>query len=625
MCGIAGSIAWKGAPGTGAGSFDISALAYRGPDAMCTVDSIQVDPQPQCIAWRLAHARLSIVDLAAAANQPMCSADKRYWIVFNGEIYNHRELRVELEGLGHVFRTDHSDTEVLLQAYIAWGRECLGRLNGMFAFVVVDNLRGRVFGARDRMGIKPFYYKQEQGVLTFASEPKAILKDPEVERSELANYFNFLQVAGSGTFYRSIRKLPAAHCFELDGSGDLLPIRYWHPLNATNRTRDLLDPRPCFDLLEEAVDLQLEADVEVGTYLSGGLDSSLITALASRSRRVNTFSIGFDDSIAGYSSELPYARMVAEHLNTNHHAIIITPAEYLAAQERVFRILDEPIANNACGPLLLLSEKARSEGVTVCLSGEGSDELFVGYRHWHDGYRMDRLLAAVPKFVLDLYLGAGAPLLKKRKPDWVTWMSRKAKGQYLMWGGNDAMSHELQDRVFNKDFLAEASDPYRTVESFMDLDEVQGADFLQRLSAFDLQFRLPEYLLARVDRMSMAASVEARVPYLDHRLVEQAMRIPVDQLVSRQGEKMALKRYATPMLPERIVHRSKDGFTIPLHEVLNTKEAMRNRDLILAMDDRLAMYSKAFRDDIATGRVTGMRLWPHFALANWWNIHTQGG
>jgi len=623
MCGIAGSITWKGGKVPESGNFDISALAYRGPDAMCTVDSSQIARPPERFAWKLAHARLSIVDLAASANQPMCSADQRYWIVFNGEIYNHRALRVELEGLGHVFRTDHSDTEVLLQAYIAWGRECLHRLNGMFAFVVMDNLSGRVFGARDRMGIKPFYYKVVDGVFTFASEPKAIRTDREVDRAELANYFNFLQIAGSNTFYRSIRKLPAAHCFELDGSGEMVPYRYWHPLSATNRTRDLVDPRSCFQLLEQAVDLQLEADVEVGTYLSGGLDSSLITALASRTRRVNTFSIGFEDSVEGYASELPYARIVAEHLNTKHHAITISPAEYLAAQQRVFHILDEPIANNACGPLLLLSERARAEGVTVCLSGEGSDELFVGYRHWHDGYRMDRMLAAVPKFVLDLYLAAGAPLLKKRKPDWVTWMTRKSKGQYLMWGGNDAMSQERLENVFNTHFLAESKDPYGTVKSFMDLDEVQGADFLQRLSAFDLQFRLPEYLLARVDRMSMAASVEARVPYLDHRLVEQAMRIPLDQLVSRQGEKMALKRYAAPMLPEQIVHRSKDGFTIPLHEVLNTKEAMRNRDLILAMDDRLAMYSKAFREDIAAGRITGMRLWPHFALANWWSIHTQ--
>lgn len=623
MCGIAGSITWNGVRRPLGDSFDIATLAYRGPDAMCTVDSTEVYPQPERIAWRLAHARLSIVDLAATANQPMCSVDQRYHIVYNGEIYNHRELRVELEGLGHVFRTDHSDTEVLLQAYIAWGRKCLDRLNGMFAFVVVDNRAGRVFGARDRMGIKPFYYKYVDGVFTFASEPKAILRDREVDRSQLANFFNFRQVAGGNTFFRSIRKLPAAHFFEMEATGEPVPERYWHPLNESNRTRDLSDLRPCFDLLEHSVELQMEADVEVGTYLSGGLDSSVITALASRNRRVNTFSIGFDDSVPDYASELPYASLVAGHLNTKHHPIIISPAEYLAAQQRVFRILDEPIANDACGPLLLLSEKARAEGVTVCLSGEGADELFVGYRHWHDAYRMDRLLSAVPKFVLDLYLGAGAPLLQRRKPDWVTWMNRRSQGQYIMWGGNDAMSQERPDNMFSKHFLADAKAPYCSVRDFMELDEVKGADFLQRLSAFDLQFRLPEYLLARVDRMSMAASVEARVPYLDHRLVEQAMRIPVDKLVSRAGEKMALKHYAAPMLPDRIIQRSKVGFTIPLHEVLNTKEAMRNRDMILAMDDRLDMYSTSFRQDIAAGRITGMRLWPHFALANWWSIHSR--
>ncbi len=604
-------------------SFDIARLAYRGPDALCAIASAEIGQRPEGIAWRLGHARLSIVDLATTANQPMSSEDQRYWIVFNGEIYNHRELRVELERLGHKFRTHHSDTEVLLHACTAWGKDCLVRLNGMFAFVFVDNLTGRVFGARDRMGIKPFYYKQECGVLTFASEPKAMLTDREVDRSQLQNYFNFLQVPGSGSFYRSIHKLPAAHYFELSGDGDLVAQRYWHPLIGANASRDLQDPGSCFDLLRESVDLQLEADVTVGTYLSGGLDSSLITALASRTRRVNTFSIGFDDSVVGYASELPYADLVSKHLDTKHHPITISPTEYLTAQQRVFKILDEPIANEACGPLLLLSEKARAEGVTVCLSGEGSDELFVGYRHWHDAYRVDRMLDRVPNALIELYLAAGAPVLKGRKPDWVTWMQRKAEGRFLLWGGNDMMSRESPAAIFDRHFLAESVDPYSTVREHMDLREARDADFLQRLSAFDLQFRLPENLLARVDRMSMAASVEARVPYLDHRLVEAAMRIPVELLVSKEGEKMALKRYAAGLLPDAIINRRKVGFTIPLHEVLNTKEALRHRDLILAMDDALHIYSATFRQDIAAGRVTGMRLWPHFALANWWTIHCQ--
>ncbi|MBK7101325.1 MAG: asparagine synthase (glutamine-hydrolyzing) [Flavobacteriales bacterium] len=621
MCGIAGSITWRGDRAAALETFDIARLSYRGPDALVTTRSSTLPQPPTRVQWQLAHARLSILDLAANANQPMSTADGRYWMVFNGEIYNHHELRTELERLGHDFRTDHSDSETLLFACIQWGKGCLERLNGMFAFVFIDNVEGTLFAARDRVGIKPFYYHHTDGVLTFASEPKAMFASRRVNRAELAGYFNFFQVEGTATFFEGIQKLPAGHYFELAGDGRPEPVRYWHPLIATGTVRDLDDERSCMDLLEEAVALQMVADVEVGTYLSGGLDSSVVTALASKGRRVNTFSIGFDDSVPGYTSELAYARMVSDHLNTRHHPITIAPEAYLQAQQRVFRILDEPIANEACGPLLLLSEKARAEGVTVCLSGEGSDELFVGYRHWHDAHRVNNMLHHVPKVFWKAYLAMGAPVLKGRKPDWVSWMKRYTRGQHIIWGGNDALCQYEQSDVFNAAYLAEARDPYSTVSKHMDAAECRNGDLLQRLSAFDLQFRLPENLLARVDRMSMAASVEARVPYLDHRLVERSMRLKTGLLVGKEGEKLALKRFARGSLPASIIDRQKVGFTIPLHEVLNTKEALKQRELILAMDDVLRIYSVPFRKELAAGRVTGMRLWPHFALANWWSLH----
>lgn len=623
MCGISGSITWKNTDGAALERSDISKLAYRGPDALCVVRSAELPRPPQAVHWKLEHARLSILDLAATANQPMCSADQRYWLVFNGEIYNHRPLRVELERLGHTFRTDHSDTEVLLNACIAWGLGCLERLNGMFAFVFVDNVTGIVLGARDRMGIKPFYYTEENGVFAFASEPKALAAPRTADRASLLGYFDFLQIDGARTFYSAIRKLPAAHCFEIRPGEAIQPRRYWHPLGGGDKRRDLADPSSCFALLQESVALQLEADVEVGTYLSGGLDSSVIAALASRDRRINTFSIGFDDSVPGYVSELPYARMVSDHLNTRHHTLAISPAEYLAAQERAFSVLDEPIADSACGPLLLLSELARANGVTVCLSGEGSDELFIGYRHWHDAYRVSAWLQRIPTSVIRAYLAMGAPVLGRRKPDWITWAKRAAQGRTTLWGGIDAMSRETPGDIFSREFLSEAHDPYATVQAHMELAEMRGADFLQRLSAFDLQFRLPENLLARVDRMSMAASVEARVPYLDHRLVEQAMRIPVERLVSAKGEKVALKEFARTYLPHAVIDRRKDGFTIPMNEVLNTREAIRQKDLILGMDDALRMYSRKFREQLAAGAVTGRRLWPHYALAKWWSLHVR--
>lgn len=622
MCGIAGAITWGNGPDAVMDGYDIGRLAYRGPDARCTLRSEDIPEPPHAFRWKLSHARLSILDLADTANQPMCSTDGRHWLVFNGEIYNHGPLRKELEGLGFLFRTDHSDSEVLLNACIAWGKGALARLNGMFAFVLVDNRTGLAWGARDRMGIKPFFYRMADGTFTFASEPKGILGERTVNRDALLQYFSFLQVEGAQTFYEGIHKLPAAHCFLIDEQGGMRVERYWHPLQG-RQSRDLAEVSSCFDLLKDAVDLQMEADVEVGTYLSGGLDSSVITALASRGRRVNAFSIGFDAAVPGYVSELPHAKLVAKHVGARHFPITISPAEYLAAQERAFNVLDEPIADTACGPLLLLSELARANGVTVCLSGEGSDELFIGYRHWHDAFLVDRWLRRMPKSAVKAYLAIGAPGLASRKPDWVRWARRAQQGRFILWGGTDAATNDGREQVFDAGFLAQAPDPYEAVRKHLDLPAMQYGDFLQRVSGFDLQFRLPENLLARVDRMSMAASLEARVPFLDHRVVEKAMRIPVEQLISAQGEKLALKHFARQFLPAATIDRKKDGFTIPLHEILNTAEAMRQRELILGMDNELRFYSKAFRTRIEGGEVTGKSLWPHYALAKWWSIHMR--
>ncbi|MBS1569333.1 MAG: asparagine synthase (glutamine-hydrolyzing) [Bacteroidetes bacterium] len=622
MCGIAGSVTWRN-QGASLDTFDIARLAYRGPDALTTLASDALPQPPARIRWKLAHARLSILDLAANANQPMCTPDGRYWLVFNGEIYNNGPLRAELTGLGHRFTTDHSDSETLLHACIHWGKAALERLNGMFAFVFIDNLEGTLLAARDRMGIKPLYFRLADGVFSFASEPKAFTGPRRVNKPELLGFFNFLQVEGTATFYEGLEKLPAAHLLELRDGTAPRPQRWWHPLQAAPNGRDLGDARPCMDLLREAVDLQMVADVGVGTYLSGGLDSSVITALASKGHPVNTFSIGFEEGIPGYASELGHARAVADHLRTKHHPITISPEEYLLAQKRVFRILDEPIANSACGPLLLLSECARAEGVKVCLSGEGADELFIGYRHWHDARRVDNYLRTAPRWAWKALYPA-MPLLRRRKPQWAAWMQRHLRHQYIIWGGIDAMGMQHQQALFSPGFMAQARDPYGIACASYDAPACRHADLLQRLSAFDLHFHLPEYLLARVDRMSMAASIEARVPFLDHRLVEQAMRLKLDLLTGPSGQKLALKQFARTLLPASIIDRPKVGFEVPMQKVLNAKEALRHRDLLLAMDDALGIYAPGFRKQLASGNITGKLLWPHFVLANWWNIHIAG-
>jgi asparagine synthase (glutamine-hydrolysing) len=550
-------------------------MRNRGPDAQVEIDSF--DAGINCAAdfrFRLGHARLSIVDLSSAANQPMSTKDGRYWIVFNGEIYNHVELRAQLEGVGHRFQTKGSDTEALLMGYVQWGKGLLERLNGMFAFVVVDAQTGTAFGARDRMGIKPFFFRKGKGSFEFASEIRALNGPKEIRLQAVREYFHFLQAAGPGTFFEGIEKLEASECFSLDAEGNLSKEVWWHPLE--NGTKRDTDPEAIHELLRDSVRLRLQADVPVGAYLSGGIDSSLISAIAAQMGSLKTFSFGFDTAATGYKSELPFARQVSEHIGSEHHEVFSDKKTFLDAVHRSFDILDEPIADTACAPLLLLSELARKNGVKVMLGGEGADELFLGYREWWDAHRVYQFWNRLPKPLRPLAAASFAAMYGKRKPDWNGWFQRLNKGQMPMWGGIDALVRQKESRILHPDLLASTYDPYEVVRRHMLEEAPVDADYFQRIALFDLRFRLPEQLLARIDRMSMAASVEARVPFLDHRIVETALMLPLDMQGNVTNQKALLKELATRYLPEKIINRPKDGFTIPLSEVMSTSASQIN-------------------------------------------------
>ena len=607
MCGIAGSIEWK--LSKGAAGFDLDALRNRGPDAQVEIDSLKEGIEVRDgFRFRLGHARLSIVDLTEEANQPMRTPDGRWWIVFNGEIYNHMELRKELEALGVRFRTDHSDTEALLWGYVTWGRKVLDRLNGMFAFVIVDAIEGQIFGARDRMGIKPFFYRFAPGVFEFASEIRALKGSKTINRQAIRQYFHFLQAPGEMTFFEGILKLEAADCFVWNGDGAPRIESWWSPLSGDIERN--ADPDEVEALLKDAVRLRLQADVPVGAYLSGGLDSSLIAAMASEHQQIHTFSFGFDTNRTTYKSELPFARQVAQHIGSIHHEVETDKHTFIETVHRTFSILDEPIADTACAPLLMLSELAASEGVKVMLGGEGADELFLGYRVWWDAHRVFQFWQNLPKPLRPFAALSFSMLYGKRKPDWNTWFQRLNAGQMPMWGGIDAMVRHREKDFLDPEFLATTIHPYEFVRERMVGALPPDADYFQRMSAFDLSFRLPEQLLARIDRMSMAASVEARVPFLDHRVVERSLKLGLDSIGNLNGQKLNIKASGLNYLPDEIVNRPKDGFSIPLEEVI-TKDKKEDSNRILKAEGWLS------QDGLFQKGYSARESWGVYALSQW--------
>lgn len=605
MCGIAGSIEWRDSAGVA--GFDLAVMRNRGPDAQVEVDSHAEGIRTAAdFRFRLGHARLSIVDLSTTANQPMSTEDGRYWIVFNGEIYNHAELRARLEGLGHRFQTRGSDTEVLLLGFVQWGKRVLELLNGMFAFVVVDAHTGTAFGARDRMGIKPFFFRRAKGSFEFASEIRALNGRKEIRLQAVREYFHFLQAAGPGTFFEGIEKLEASECFTLDREGNFKKEVWWHPLQ--NGTARDTDPEAIHELLRDSVQLRLQADVPVGAYLSGGLDSSVISAIAAEMGGLKTFSFGFDTAATGYKSELPFAREVSAHIGSVHHEVFSDKAAFLDAVHRSFDILDEPIADTACAPLLLLSELARANGVKVMLGGEGADELFLGYRVWWDAHRVYQFWNRLPKPLRPLASASFSAIYGSRKPDWNGWFQRLNKGQMPMWGGIDALVRQKESRFLHPDLIASTRDPYEVVRRHMLEEAPADADYFQRMASFDLRLRLPEQLLARIDRMSMAASVEARVPFLDHRLVEAAMRLPLVDQGELTNQKQLLKKLALRYLPDRIINRPKDGFSIPLSEVMASRSNI-GFDFLVA--------NSLVRKSFPVPQLSLRELWSVYSLHHW--------
>lgn len=629
MCGIVGALVFN------AGSFSVSedyitrmrdTMVHRGPDGSGTW--VRTDGRVG-----LGHRRLSIIDLSSAAAQPMMNEDGALQVVFNGEIYNHAEIRAELERLGgHRWRTDHSDTEVILHAFEQWGIDCLQRFRGIFAFALWDEREQALWLVRDRIGVKPLYYSVHHGRITFASEIKALLADPqqkrEVNEEAFYHYLSFLAVPAPDTMFAGIHKLPCATWLKVKPDGSIHEQRYWDVLDQSESLQHVSDEEISERVLAElrtAVQLRKVSDVPVGVFLSGGIDSSTNAALFAEgeSGRIHTFSIGYEDNPESYRNELEYARLMAERIGAEHHERLLSQNDLLEFLPRMVHLQDEPIGDPVCVPVYYVSQLARDHGVTVCQVGEGADELFWGYPGWKTALRLQRL-SNLPLTSTLKRLGM-AWLRASGRDDTFSyeWLRRGLKGEPVFWGGAEAFTETHKQRLLSprlrKKFSMTSS--WHAIEPLWKRFKDSGnRSNLAWMTYLDLNLRLPELLLMRVDKMSMGASLEAREPFLDHVLVELAFRIP-EAVKTRNGVlKCVLKRAVQGIIPDSILNRPKQGFGIPAHEWFKSHLGVHIRNELenfCACTDFLDW--KEVSRILDQGRAA--QAWYLFNFALWWKAH----
>ena len=630
MCGIAGIVSRDrlGPDDQARATAMRDVMSYRGPDGA----GLHADARAV-----LAHRRLSIVDLAGG-HQPLSNETGTTWITFNGEIYNHRDVRAQLEGAGHTYRT-RSDTETIVHAYEQWGDECVQHFRGMFAFAIWDGAARRLLLARDRLGVKPLYWAMAGDRLLFASEIKAILKSGLVAATPnvrvLSEVLATRGTAGEETMFEGVYKLLPGHRLVFEG-GRVRIEKYWDlPLDGPDPELERMHDGALIDrfrsLLQESVRLRLMSDVPLGMFLSGGIDSSAIAALMAREidRPVDTFSVAFSDR---RFSELEYARAVARAIGANAHEIVIDDHDFFAALPRLVWHEDEPIAHPSSVPLHFVSVLARQH-VVVVLTGEGSDELLAGYGkypraviNWRAGTVYERL---VPAAVRASVAGSLVPRLPGRAGRYARRsflaMPRNVSAMFL---DNFAGMPVRQQRELLSATALAGGDAYSSSLAYF--NEVNGrSGLLGRLLHTDIKTYLVE-LLMKQDQMSMSASIESRVPFLDHVLVEFAARLP-DRLKLRGfTTKRILREALRGLLPEEILTRRKMGFPVPFGEWTRGRWQPVVRDVLLDRRTRerglinpaaVEQLLSAHRDGATAG---GDAIWALVNLELWYRTFIDG-
>jgi asparagine synthase (glutamine-hydrolysing) len=616
MCGICGIYEYGVSQGGVTDSLVVSmrdTMTHRGPD-----DAGSYVSDDRRVG--LGNRRLAIVDLSPAGRNPMPNEDGRVWITFNGEIYNHKSLRPGLEARGHRYRS-RTDTETIIHLYEERGLDFVDELEGDFAIGLWDEDAKRMVLVRDRIGVKPLYYTLTGGRLIFASEIKAILQHPsvsrEVDEQALYHYLSFLATPAPQTLFAGIQKLPAGCLLTCDARGDVKVTRYWDAIVEHRESAELQDEQGIAEellrLLRESIAKRMMSDVPFGVFLSGGLDSTANVALMAElmDRPVRTFTVGYRDNPA--YNEIEEARYVAREYGTDHHEVMISQQQLLDFLPDMIFHQDEPIADPVCVPLYFVSKLARDTGTKVVQVGEGSDELFCGYRDYafyldmydHVWRHLARLPGPVRRAMATaghaLYRTGATRFLPKGRKMFPDLLRRLAAGEELFWSGTFVFDEVNKRRLLTPAAMKRLDDTsngegsfssYSVVRSDLDrlLASKPSADQLLRMVYQELKLRLAELLLMRVDKMTMATSVEARVPYLDHKLVEFATSLP-SHLKYRDGEtKYILRRALRGVIPDRVVNREKKGFGVPINEWMLEKlggfvedallnSALRRRDL----------------------------------------------
>jgi asparagine synthase (glutamine-hydrolysing) len=609
------------------------AMVHRGPDdeGTLSVDGVT-----------LGMRRLSIIDLEGG-HQPVHNEDSSVWVVQNGEIYNHLELRELLSAAGHTFNT-RSDTEVLVHGYEEWGEGLLDRLNGMFAFALLDRRRGLVLLARDRMGIKPLHYAIDGKRLVFASELKALLRDPALRRgidvAALDQYLALEFVPSPGCIVRGISKLRPGHVLVWSvGEGTHRLRRYWSPdLGAGERgpARSRSLDEECEELravLRESVRKELISDVPLGVFLSGGIDSSAVAAMMSRlGGEVKTFSVGFAERSF---DEAPFARLVAEHLGTEHHELTLEPGMLLDLIPRLPTLLDEPMGDASIIPTYLLSAFTRRH-VKVALGGDGGDELFAGYptlqAHRLAGYyrRMPRLMreGLVEPLVRRLPVSRDNLSFDFRAKRFVSGAAQPVGVRHQRWMGS--FSDEERAAVLSTDVWGQLAGGGRRDPVEEALDGANLADPLNQVLMLDMRLYLENDILVKLDRASMMASLEGRVPLLNNDFVEYATRLPVRMKLRGMRSKFLLKRALRGILPERILNRPKKGFGIPVAHWF--RGPLKEQMLSVLSPERIARegffqpaaVSGLIADHLEGRRDNRKQLWTLFVFELWHEGYANG-
>jgi asparagine synthase (glutamine-hydrolysing) len=559
----------------------------------------------------LAHRRLSIIDLSHSATQPMCNEDNTIWVTFNGEIYNHAEIRIELVKKGHRFKTDHSDTEVIVHGFEEWGIACLQKFRGMFAIGIWDDSKKELWLVRDRIGVKPLYYTNNNGSFIFASEIKSLLVERNIKREvneeAFYHYLSFLTSPSPQTMFKNIEKLSAGHYLKIDSSGNIKIGCYWDVFDFTDPLSGISEADIAERLIDElrvSVKYRAISDVPVGIFLSGGIDSSVNAALFSegRSGTVDTFTIGYEGDNPSYLNEFEYARKMAKFIGANHHEKILGADDFIDFLNTLVFHQDEPIADPVCFPIFHVSKLAKDNGVTVCQVGEGSDELFMGYPGWLTALKLYKLNnLPIPNFIKK----AGLSFLKlsgKRDSYSYEWLRRGVEGLPIFWGGAEAF-FEPEKKLLISEKLRKNFKNFSSFEAIRPIfnsfnEKAWSKTPLAWMSYLDLKFRLPELLLMRVDKMSMAVSLEARVPFLDHKFVEFAMSVPEETKTGGNELKHILKKSVKGIIPDEIIYRSKQGFGVPIYEWFSERLGVFARKKIVNFADKTDYFDKKYLHEL---------------------------